>query len=172
MPKAISAVWSLFVHEKTRDVRHLQPSSSTELLDALKPSNSTDFPVLDGKFVFRQKTHESAEGRAPYLELARLIFCINWRKNRTGISSLTKISLKIILDAKIKSASGDVNTIYRPITLKLTLVDGILSNVITSAISFPSLNMNWAVPFSFLQQFFAVVVTLSSLLFNILWERT
>ena len=77
MPKAISAVWSLFVHEKTRDVRHLQPSSSTELLDALQPSNSTDFPVLDGKFVFRRKTHESAEGRAPYLELARLIFCIN-----------------------------------------------------------------------------------------------
>ena len=77
MPKAISAVWSLFVHEKTRVVRHLQPSSSAELLDALKPLNSTEFPVLGGKFVFRRKTHESAEGRAPYLELACLLFCIN-----------------------------------------------------------------------------------------------
>ena len=72
---------------------------------------------------------------------------------------MTKISLKFIVDAKITSVSSDFNTIYRLIRLKFALVDGILSNVITSATSFPSLNMNWAVPFSFLQQFFVVVVT-------------
>lgn len=94
MPKATSAVWSLFVHEKTRDVHHLQQSSSIGRL-APEPSNSTEFPVLDGKFisvffklkhglkmliktskfVFRRKTHEPAEELAPYPELARLLFC-------------------------------------------------------------------------------------------------
>ena len=95
MPKATSAVWSLFVHGKTRDVHHLQQSRTIERLDAPEPSNSTKFPVLDGKFVsaffklklglkmpnktskfvFRRKTHEPAEELAPYPELARLLFC-------------------------------------------------------------------------------------------------
>ena len=136
-----------------------------ELLDALESSNSAEFPVLEGKFVFRRKTHKSAEGRAPYFELARLLCCLNWWENRTVISSLTKISLKIILDAKITSVSSDlVNTIYRPIRLQFTLDEGIWSKAILSATSFPFLNMNWAVPFSFLQHFFVVVVTLSFLI--------
>lgn len=154
MPKATSAVWSLFVHEKTRDVHHLQQSSSIERLDAPEPSNSTEFPVLDGK-------NSSSDGKLMN-PLKNELPILNWLvyfsvkidgKKKIVISSLTKISLKFILDAKITSISSDVNTIYRPIRLKFTLVDGILSNEISYSTSFLSLNLNCAAPFSLSQQF-------------------